>query len=118
MDVYLKLPGHAGASARKGYRGWLPLELVEFERPLLEKEPTHFTAYRPQDSLSRVFARHLEKKLPFARIRVHYVEGTGAISKLRFDDVRVTGWSVKARANGGVEAQERVEFLAERWQYD
>ena len=115
MDVYLKLPGHAGTSLRKGYRGWLALELLEFERPVLEKESASFTIYRLQDALSRVFKRQLERRLRFTRIRIHHVEGTEAIAKLRFDHVTVSGWSVDPTH---FESTERVSFVAGRWQYE
>ena len=35
MDVYLKLPGHAGASVRSGYRHWMEVPTLQFERPAL-----------------------------------------------------------------------------------
>ena len=38
MDIYLKLPGHAGASVRRGYRHWLEVQQLLFDRPLLEKD--------------------------------------------------------------------------------
>lgn len=100
---------------RKGYRGWLALEELQFDRPLLEKEAASFTVYRLQDALSRVFARQLEKRQSFSRIRVHHVEGTEAISKLRFDKVQVARWSVDATH---FETTEKITFRAASWRYE
>ena len=48
-----------------------------------------------------------------SRIRVHQVEGSDALGRLRFDQVRVSGWTIDGAADLAMEC---VEFRAERWQ--
>jgi len=113
MDVYLKLPGHAGTVARPGYKGWLKVDELRFERPLLEKEPAGFTVLRVQDALSWVLKRRMANRRAFSRIRIHHVEGNDVLARLRFDGVRVTEVAVDGAA---FDAKERVGFTADRWQ--
>lgn len=113
MDVYLKLPGYAGSATRAGHRGWLPIESLSFERPLLEKETAEFTVYRVQDALSRVLLGRAKSRRAFTRVRVHHVEGSDVLSRLRFDEVFVRAVTVVGSAD---EAKECVTFRAGRWQ--
>ena len=113
MDVYLKLPGHAGASVRPGYRHWLEVESLHFERPLLEKDEARFTIFKMPDALSNVLLGLAAKGRAISRIRVHQVEGSDALGRLRFDQVRVSGWTIDGAADLAMEC---VEFRAERWQ--
>lgn len=113
MQVYLKLPGHAGASSRKGYQHWLEVQSLQFERPLLEKDATVFTVYKTPDALSPVLQAACRSGQPFSRVRVHQVEGSDALGRLQFDQVRVTAVDIDG---AGDLAMERVHFRAERWQ--
>ncbi len=113
MDVYLKLPGHAGSSQRTGYRHWLEVQDLQFERPLLEKDEAEFTIFKSPDALSKVLLGLAESGAPFSRIRVHQVEGSEALGRLRFDQVRVSGLSIEGTGDLAVEC---VQFRAERWQ--
>ena len=113
MDVYLKLPGHAGASRRQGYRHWLEVQNLQFERPLLEKDAAYFTIFKTPDALSCVLLALACSGRPFSRVRVHQVEGSEALGRLRFDRVRVSGWTIDG---AGDQAMECVQFRAERWQ--
>ena len=113
MDVYLKLPGHAGASQRTGYRHWLEVQDLRFERPLLEKEAADFTILKTPDALSHVLAALATSGKSFTRIRVHQVEGSEALGRLRFDRVRVRALRIDG---AGDQAMECVRFHAERWQ--
>ena len=113
MGVYLKLPGHAGSSLRPGYRHWLEVQNLQFDRPLLEKDEAAFTIFKTPDALSNVLLDLASSGQPFSRIRVHQVEGSEALGRLRFDQVRVSGMSVDGT---GDLAMECVQFRAERWQ--
>lgn len=113
MDVYLKLPGHAGASRRQGYRHWLKVQDLQFDRPLLEKDAAEFTIFKTPDALSSVFLGLASSGDALTRVRVHRVEGSEALGRLRFDRVRVSGWTIDGAAD---QAMECVQFRAERWQ--
>ena len=113
MDFYLKLPGHAGTSQRPGYRHWLEVQTLQFERPLLEKEGAEFTIFKMPDALSNVLLGLVSSGRPLRRIRVHQVEGSEALGRLRFDQVRVSGLSIDG---AGDQAMECVQFRAESWQ--
>jgi hypothetical protein len=113
MDVYLKLPGHAGASVRQGYRHWLEVQDLRFERPLLEKDAAEFTIFKKPDALSNVLRRQQAAGRVFSRVRVHQVEGSMALGRLRFDQVRVAGLRIDGT---GDQAMECVQFRAARWQ--
>lgn len=113
MDVYLKLPGHAGSSMRPGYRHWVEVQELQFERPLLEKDEAEFTIFKTPDALSNVLLGLAASGEPFTRVRVHRVEGSEALARLRFDQVRVSGLSIEGT---GDQAMECVQFRAERWQ--
>jgi len=115
MHVYLKLPGHAGASQRRGYRHWLEVQELLFERPLLEKERAEFTIYKQPDALSCVLAERAASGEAFVRVRVHGVEGSEAMRRLRFDEVRVRRFTIDGAADAALEC---VGFVAERWQYE
>lgn len=112
MDVYLKLPGYAGSSKRAGYRGWLPIDELRFERPRLEKDRAVFTVYRTQDALSYTLAERHRSERPYSRIRIHHVEGSEPVARLRFDAVRVAAIEVDTQA---YESTERVTFEAASW---
>lgn len=113
MDVYLKLPGHAGASVRHGYRHWMEVQDLRFERPLLEKDAAVFTIFKKPDALTHVLKRQLKAGRAFTRVRVHQVEGSMALGRLRFDHVRVAGLTIDG---AGDQAMECVQFRAARWQ--
>lgn len=113
MDVYLKLPGHAGSSVRPSYRHWLEVQNLLFERPLLEKDEAEFTIFKSPDALSKVLLALAGSGRAFSRVRVHQVEGSEALGRLRFDKVRVSSMSVDG---AGDLAMECVQFRAERWQ--
>lgn len=115
MQVYLKFPGHAAASLRSGYRHWLAVQTLQFERPLLEKEAAEFTIHKALDALSPVLADHAGSRTRFRIIRLHHVEGSQAVLRLRFDDVVIRGVSIDGAAD---EAMERVTFSAGRWQLE
>jgi hypothetical protein len=115
MDVYLKLPGHAGSSVRPGYRHWMEVQSLHFERPLLEKDNAEFTVFKMPDALSNVLAGLASSGEPLRRIEVHRVEGSHAFGRLRFDQVRVSSLSIDGEADL---AKECVRFQAERWQPD
>lgn len=113
MDFYLKLPGHAGPSLRRGYRHWLEVAQLHFERPLLEKDAAEFTIFKMPDALSCVLMDLRGSGRAFSRVRVHQVEGSEALGRLRFDQVRVSGFSIDG---AGDLAKECVRFRARRWQ--
>lgn len=113
MDVYLKLPGHAGASVRSGYRHWMEVPTLQFERPALAKDIAEFTIFKHPDALSAVLSGLAQSGDTLSRVRVHQVEGSEALVRLRFDQVRVVGWSIEGEADGAMEC---VRFRAERWQ--
>ncbi|MBK7061187.1 MAG: hypothetical protein IPI03_01760 [Rubrivivax sp.] len=113
MDIYLKLPGHAGASVRRGYRHWLEVQQLLFDRPLLEKDAAAFTIFKTPDALSSVLMGLRRSGKAFSRVRVHQVEGSEALGRLRFDQVRVSGFTIDG---AGDLAMECVQFSAKRWQ--
>lgn len=113
MDFYLKLPGHAGTSLRPGYRHWLEVQMLHFDRPLLEKEEAEFRIMKTPDALSNVLLGLFSSGRPLRRIRVHQVEGNEALGRLRFEQVRVSGLHIDG---AGDQAMECVQFRAERWQ--
>lgn len=113
MDVYLKLPGHAGASVRSGYRHWMEVPTLQFERPALAKDTAEFTIYKLPDALSSVLAAMAQSGDTLSHVRVHQVEGSEALVRLRFDQVRVASWSIEGEADLAMEC---VRFRAERWQ--
>lgn len=115
MQVYLKLPGHAGPSKRTGYRHWLPVQALQFERPLLEKDVAEFTIHKVLDALSPVLVEHVSAHRRLPVVRLHHVEGSQAVLRLRFDDVRIRDVSIDGAAD---EAMERVTFSAGRWQLE
>lgn len=113
MQVYLKLPGHAGTSLRSGYRHWLEVQELRFERPLLEKDAAEFTIFKTPDALSKVLQALRKSGAHFSRVRVHRVEGSEALGRLRFDHVSVSRISIDG---AGDQAMECVQFRARRWQ--
>jgi hypothetical protein len=113
MDIYVKLPGHAGASRRTGYRQWMEVDALHFERPLLERDPATFTIIKTLDALSEVFAALQRSGRTLSRVRVHRVEGNEAFGRLRFEQVTVRRVEVDGT---GAQAMERVCFSAARWQ--
>ncbi len=113
MDLYLKLPGHAGSSLRPGYRHWVEVQTMRFDRPLLEKDAAEFTIFKTPDALSSVLVGLVISGDALRRVRVHQVEGNEALSRLRFDQVRVSGLTIDG---AGDQAMECVQFHAERWQ--
>lgn len=115
MQVFLKLPGHAGVSRRAGYLHWLPVHAIHFVRPLLEKEPVEFTIHKAPDALSVVIAERAGSRRRFATVRLHHVEGNQALLRLRFDQVAVHRVLIDGAAD---EAMERVTFSARRWQIE
>lgn len=115
MQVYLELPGHAGAARRVGYHYWIEVQALQFERPLLEKDLASFTIHKMLDALSLVLSDHAARGQRIPVVRLHHVEGNQAVKRLRFDEVRVDGIDVDGAAD---EAMERVRFHAERWQPD
>lgn len=115
MDVYLQLPGHDAATTRRGYRGWLEVFDVAFERPLLEKVHTAFTVHRLQDALSGVLQRLAASGQTLSCVRVHRVEGSEVLVRLRFDDVRVASFGLDSTA---YESTELLRFEAASWQFE
>ena len=115
MDIYLRLPGYDAATRRPGYRGWLEVIELQFERPLLEREATRFTVFRQQDALSHVLRRRLRSGRAFPHVYVHQVEGSEALVCLRFDSVVVGECAVEG---ANAEAKERVRFDAASWQVE
>lgn len=115
MDVYLELPGYSGAARRGRYRHWIDVHELRFERPLLEKEPASFTVYKQLDSLSQVLVEHAASGRPFPRLRIHHVEGSEAVMRLRFDAARVARMSTDGAADNAMEC---VTFAAGRWQFE
>lgn len=113
MDVYLKLPGHAGSSVRPGYQHWLPVQSLHFERPLLEKDVAEFTIYKMPDALTLVLAGLAVTGEPLRHVEVHRVEGSQSLGRLRFDQVRVNSLRIDGEAELAMEC---VSFQAERWQ--
>ena len=113
MDVYLKLPGFAGSSARTGYRHWMTVQSVHFERPLLEKDEAAFTIFKMPDALSRVLQSMMTAGTALPQVQVHHVEGHEALGRLRFDEVRVSACSIDGSADLAMEC---VQFRAARWQ--
>lgn len=113
MDVYLKLPGHATSSLRTGYRHWLPVQSLQFERPLLEKDAAEFTIFKMPDALTAVLAGLAARGETLRHVEVHRVEGHQPLGRLQFDQVRVSSLSVDGEAD---QAMERVCFQARRWQ--
>lgn len=115
MKLFLKLPGHAGAARRPGYHHWLPVQTLRFERPLLEKEAAEFTIFKGLDALSPVIAEHAGSRRRLSTVRLHHVEGSQAVQRLRFDDVTVRAVHIDGT---GDEAMECVRFCAGRWQLE
>lgn len=113
MDVYLKLPGHAGSSVRPGYRHWLEVQSLRFDRPLLEKDAAEFTILKTPDALSGVLAGLAQSGDALRRVCIHRVEGSEALGRLRFDEVRVSGLTIDGAADLAMEC---VQFQAARWQ--
>ena len=115
MQVFLKLPGHAAAARRHGYGHWLPVQAVHFERPLLHKDRVDFSIHKDLDALSLVLAGHVERQQRLRVVRLHHVEGSQAVLRLRFDDVLIRGVRIDGAAD---EAMECVSFRAGRWQLE
>jgi hypothetical protein len=113
MDVYLKLPGYAGSSVRSGYRHWMAVESMKFERPLLEKDEAAFTIFKMPDALSRVLLAMSASGKSLPRVSVHHVEGHEALGRLRFDEVRISACTIDGSADLAMEC---VQFRAARWQ--
>lgn len=113
MDVYLKLPGHAGSSVRQGYVHWLEVQSLRFERPRLEKDSAEFTIFKSPDALSNVLLGLAASGDSLRRVCIHHVEGHEALGRLRFDDVRVSGLTIDGTADLAMEC---VQFQAARWQ--
>lgn len=113
MNLYLSLTGYAGASTRSGYRHWLEIHELQFDRPLLEKDSAEFTIHKTLDALSNVLLERALSGGRFTRVRVHRVEGSEALGRLRFDQVRVSRLTIDG---AGELAMECVRFQAERWQ--
>ncbi|MFO1328949.1 MAG: hypothetical protein U1F56_16440 [Rubrivivax sp.] len=115
MQVFLKLPGHAAAARRHGYGHWLPVQTLQFERPLLHKDKAEFTIHKGLDALSQVLAGHAGSRQRLRVVRLHHVEGSQAVLRLRFDDVQIR----HVRIDGtGDEAMECVSFRAGSWQLE
>lgn len=112
MSLFLDLPGRAGASRRTRYKHWLPVHAMEFQRPLLEKDPAEFTIRKDLDALSKVIAAHAEAGTRIPYVRLHHVEGSLALQRLRFEDVVVRAVRIDGAAD---EAMECVTFSARRW---
>ena len=115
MPVYLKLPGHAAAARRLGYGHWMPVQTLQFERPLLHKDGAEFTIHKGLDALSQVLAGHAGSRQRLRVVRLHHVEGSHAVLRLRFDDVLIRGVRIDGAAD---EAMECVSFRAGRWQIE
>ena len=113
MDVYLKLPCHATSSLRPGYRHWVPVQGLHFERPLLEKARAEFTIFKMPDALTAVLAGLAASGDTLRHVVVHRVEGQQALGRLHFDQVRVSSLRIDGEADL---AMERVSFSARRWQ--
>lgn len=113
MDVFLKLPGHATSSLRPGYRHWLAVQALHFERPLIEKDSAEFTIFKMPDALSAVLAALASSGQTLSQVKVHRVEGHAALGRLQFDQVRVSSLRIDGEAEL---AMERVSFSAARWQ--
>lgn len=113
MNIYLKLPGHAGASQRQGYRHWMEVQELQFERPLLEKDGAAFTIFKMPDALSGVLQGLHESGDALSQVQVHRVEGSQALGRLRFERVRVRQFIIDGAADLAMEC---VQFSAESWQ--
>lgn len=115
MDVYLQLPGHDAATRRKGYRGWLEVFDLHFERPLLEKEAASFTVHRVQDALTHVLHTLAATGRTLSCVRVHSVEGSEPLMRLCFEGVRVAACGLDSTA---YESTELVRFEAASWRFE
>ena len=112
MPFFIKLAGHAGASLRRGYEGWVEVSDIEFTQPMLEKEPAAFTVNKSLDALSRVFGMKAADGSTFRYVRLHAVDEAGSALKIRFDKVEVDGFTIDGKYD---RMMERVTFAAQSW---